>query len=368
MNWDEPLRRLLARPAATTGQAVHWGLLGFRACLEAALQAAPDDPGAGDVRLLLEQLAWVQAPPAAACATALSAPTTAAPGPATAAGWLTALADEVRGHAHLRAVLGEIHLRSGSDADTWADLNHLFLRLPPPQDRQWRDYCVKRAEEVGARIAAPAITLPLPWTEEVYPALVGTVRAPGLATATAAPDDDHHLLAGVVKSCLWFAENDPSLGHALKSVYSFSWKSLRDREQARLYAQELLRRWHRVEAAPAPPPAPQACDWLKDRLDLDEAVHSLLHLPPAAPGSWWDRLRNTARLALFRARDRATGCTAYFQTLGGNFAAITRLADRESLGVPFGTPGEVVACLRVWARLNTDELKGRVLYRPPEGL
>ena len=42
----------------------------------------------------------------------------------------------------------------------------------------------------------------------------------------------------------------------------------------------------------------------------------------------------------------------------------SRLAP-DSLQVDFGVPGEVAACLRVWARIDGEEIKGRVLYRPP---
>jgi hypothetical protein len=66
------------------------------------------------------------------------------------------------------------------------------------------------------------------------------------------------------------------------------------------------------------------------------------------------------------ARDRAAaaGCHVHLQVLGGSFADINRLAP-DSLEVDYGVPGEVAACLRVWARIDGEELKGRVLYRPP---
>jgi hypothetical protein len=51
--------------------------------------------------------------------------------------------------------------------------------------------------------------------------------------------------------------------------------------------------------------------------------------------------------------------------LGGSFAEINRLAP-DSLQVDFGVPGEVAACLRVWARIDGEEIKGRVLYRSPQ--
>jgi hypothetical protein len=105
---------------------------------------------------------------------------------------------------------------------------------------------------------------------------------------------------------------------------------------------------------------------LRERLDLDEALHCLVYQPPADPASWWGRLLAQARDTLFAARDRAAGagCPVHLQVLGGSFADINRLAP-DSLEVDYGISGEVAACLRVWARVDGEELKGRVLYRPP---
>jgi hypothetical protein len=77
-------------------------------------------------------------------------------------------------------------------------------------------------------------------------------------------------------------------------------------------------------------------------------------------------LLGQARDMLLLARDRASGagCHVHVQVLGGSFADINRLAP-DSLEVDYGVPGEVAACLRVWARIDGEELKGRVLYRPP---
>jgi hypothetical protein len=61
-----------------------------------------------------------------------------------------------------------------------------------------------------------------------------------------------------------------------------------------------------------------------------------------------------------------SGCPVQLQTLAGNFADVSRLAP-DSLQVDFGVPGEVSVCLRVWARVDGEELKGRVLYRSPQG-
>ena len=119
--------------------------------------------------------------------------------------------------------------------------------------------------------------------------------------------------------------------------------------------------------AQADTPRQRLKEQMKALLDLDEAIHSLVYQPPAAPESWWARLLGQAREVLFRARDQAVqaGCTVHLQSLGGPFADINRLAP-DSLQVDFGAPSEVSACLRVWARIDGEELKGRVLYRSPQ--
>jgi hypothetical protein len=135
-------------------------------------------------------------------------------------------------------------------------------------------------------------------------------------------------------------------------------------DQRQRYLAEMLRLWERVQAGSSSEHGRK--ERLKERLDLDECFHSLVYQPPADPASWWGRLQAQARDTLFQARDRAVqaGCQVHLQLLGGSFADINRLAP-DSLQVDYGVPGEVVVCLRVWARIDGEELKGRVLYRPP---
>jgi hypothetical protein len=174
-------------------------------------------------------------------------------------------------------------------------------------------------------------------------------------------DESLRPLADAVSACLWLAEHDPRARHCLKGVFRFGLAPLTGDQRDR-YVAELLRLWERVRAAGEA----GAREQLKARLDLDEAIHSLIHQPPEAEAPWWARVRGQARAALFAARDKAvqSGVAAHLQELGGNFAEINRLAP-DSLQVDSGVPGEVCACLRVWARIDGEELKGRVLYRSP---
>src|SRR5262249_9809203 len=194
----------------------------------------------------------------------------------------------------------------------------------------------------------------------------GAAPAPRVGAPT---DDGLRLLSGILSTCLWFIEHDPHLCHGLKNVFRFGVSPLTGNQRER-YVAELLRLWERVRdgAGPLAAASRQGLkDWMKERLDLDEAIHSLVYQPPAAPDSWWGRLQGQARDTLFQARDRAAaaGCPVQLQLLGGSFADINRLAP-DSLQVDYGVPGEVSVCLRVWARVDGEELKGRVLYRSPQ--
>jgi hypothetical protein len=166
-----------------------------------------------------------------------------------------------------------------------------------------------------------------------------------------------------VSACLWLAENDTHARHCLKSVFRFGLVPLTGDQRDR-YVKELLRLWERVRKAAA---GAEATEQLTARLDLDEAIHSLIHQPPTAVAPWWTKVRQEARGALFAARDKAvsSGVAIHLQELVGSFAEINRLAP-DSLQVDTGVPGEVCVCLRDWARIDGDELKGRVLYRSPE--
>src|SRR5262249_16297033 len=156
--------------------------------------------------------------------------------------------------------------------------------------------------------------------EAIYPGVTGEIRAAGLRAApmaaldprlVAPADDNLRVLAGITSTCLWFVDHDPHLYHCLKSVFRFGMVPLAG-EQRERYRAELLRLWERARTASQP-----LKEHLKALLDLDEALHSLVYQPSAAADSWWARLQDQARQALFRARDRAiqAGAAVHFQLL-----------------------------------------------------
>src|SRR5262249_51822352 len=149
-------------------------------------------------------------------------------------------------------------------------------------------------------------------------------------------DGGLRVLAGLTSAWLWFTDRDPHLHHCLAGVFRFGVPPLTG-DQRQRYVAELLRRWGRVRAGASRGRPPK--EQLKERLDLDEALHSLVYQPSADPGSWWGRLLAQARDTLLQARDRAVqaGCHVHLQMLGGSFAEINRLAP-DSLEVDYGIP------------------------------
>jgi hypothetical protein len=377
MPWPASIGVLLAMPESRSAQALRWGLRGLRASLQAALDEVPDSPGCAELRDLLGELEPLLAGGPGGSVLPPEDPD-ALPLDSAAAPRLLSLAQAAAEDARFPEDARRALVGCQSDADLWNAFHRLMLRLPPGLTGDWRDRCVSEAQRLGCRLDdSAAAVLPLSRDEIIYPGLTGAVEAAGLRAAAGAPLDprlgklsepDLRFLAGLVATWLWFIEHDDGLCHCLKSVFRFGVTPLRGEQRDR-YTAELLRRWERVRAAGAGPAGSRAelKERLQAHLDLDEALHTLVYQPPAAADSWWGRLLAEARDVLFRVRDTAAeaGCPVHFQLLAGTFADVSHLAP-DSLQVDFGAPGEVALCVRIWARVDGEEQKGRVLYRSPE--
>jgi hypothetical protein len=389
-----PLERLLARPGSRLAELARYGLAGLRAGLELALRENPGDPAADETRQLLDEVTrLLGGGPAAVPTTAppLAIPVAeAAPAaeplltpqpeprarpPAGAAPLLTPLRQAFESAEVLRGHLGPVRFRGATDAQIWAEVQGLLLRLPGSLALTWRQQAARLAQEVGAVLDhSPANADLLPWSrdEEVYPGLAGSVQARGLRlerTASLPPSlekvaltESTRPLAAAVALVLYFIEQDANLHHALKAVQAFGVNSLTDPEQRDRYVAELLHRFQRVVERDAGP----AAQALWARIEVDEALASLVYLPPVnRETSWWGKLQQEVRRSLDRAVERArqTGTRVHLQTLWGPYA---RICDRSSadLEIDSGSPpGEVVASLRVYAQVDQDALPGRVLHR-----
>jgi hypothetical protein len=384
MPWPEQIDVLLALPDSRASQALRWGLRGLRASLQASLEDAPDGPGSTELRGLLSELDMLLL---RTCPTpGLVLPSDDEHKVAVAQqddelsrsqSRLTPLIRAFASDQRLAGALQRSPIREDSDEVIWNDIQRLLLRLTPDLADEWRRRSLSLAEQAGARPDESQVAVvALGRDEVIYPGLTGTVQAIGLRSTAgaaldsrvAAPADGSlQFLACVVSTYLWFIEHDPHLCHCLKNVFRFGVSPLTG-EQRERYTAELLRLWDRVRGGEQTDTSRASVkERFKALLDLDEAIQSLIYQPPAAPDSWWGRLQSQARETLFQARDRAAAadCPVHLQLLGGNFADINRLAP-DSLQIDDGVPGEVSACVRVWARIDGEELKGRVLYRSPQ--
>jgi hypothetical protein len=105
---------------------------------------------------------------------------------------------------------------------------------------------------------------------------------------------------------------------------------------------------------------------LRHWIDLDEAINSLVFIPPADRFSWWGRLQHEVRrIQLKKVAQRAgsEGQNITIRQLSGPYADVSPLS-KDNLPLSFGgNPGYVVACLRVYAKINEQEFPGRVLFR-----
>lgn len=381
MPWPAQLLALLNAPESPPSQALRWSLQALKGTLQAAVDECPSDPSAPSARDLISELDSLLAHKAP------SKPVAAPPSPqnpvrasAESSGrQLAELAQAMSADDTLRSELGAAHLPDADDPAAWGLLQRRLLRVSPTLAHAWRQRSQQAVERLGAISNDSRVQLlPFPNDRVLYPGLEGSITATGLRTcptATLDPrvaphpaDADLPLLARLVSTALWFIENDPELHHCLQSVYRFGVVPL-VADQRNRFVDEMLRRWRRVRdrypiSSPTPP-KPWLKDFLEEHIALDEAFNSLVHVPPAAPDSWWGAFQAQARPVLNRARDLVirAGCPARLQRLAGDFPAVSNLVADDSLQVPHGTPGEIVACLRVYARIDGHESKARVLYR-----
>jgi hypothetical protein len=353
MDGWQTARELLGGPAGPARDAVRWGLEGLRGCLTSALAQSPSDAAGRLLTAIDELLAGrvPESPPAELAAT-----------PPPGGPFLGSLAEAAEADPRLRGEIGPVSLPRADDAGIWAALHWHLLRASEEVAREWRGKAARAAEAAGARVVpATAPGPPLPATEELVPGLAGAIVAPGLRGAGPAAADPLAVVATAAAACAWFAgSNLPGLRHALRSVRLFEVVPLEPPGHAAAYQAEVDRR-REVLLAAARTPGPEL---LKALLDVDEAVQSLLPWPPPAAGSWWGRWRRQARDAVRDAR-RAANLSGQIRLLAGRFSEIHQLTA-DNLPVEYGTPGEVVVCLRQHATVGGEELKGRVLYRPQE--
>jgi hypothetical protein len=267
---------------------------------------------------------------------------------------------------------------AGSVDESWLRLHLCVLRLAAPVAARWRTRI--------AALAAPADRAALTWRilpgEEETILVLPYVRADqssggwqispgapvdaevaeaiGLHSAGTAGDAEAAILARLSTLVLGLAELDDALVLCLQDVLYTGSRRLTD-ELRQSYRTDLLGRLHEYARSET-----GSTGRLRALLDIDEAVNSLTHRPPPPSNSWWAQLRQRSRQLAVRAADELAraGTDVEVMPIGLRYLEARDLTEgndvRSSVG---GEPGDVLACLRMWARVEGKTLPGRVIYR-----
>ena len=284
---------------------------------------------------------------------------------------LKPIAQTLLSQKELLQYIGEYQFHGTDDAQLWNEMQRLLLRVPEKQAEVARSQLFNQVITLGAAEDKVSLQqLPFPTSELIYPGLKGNIQASGLCFSNTVNFDERlqtqrsgselNILAAIVSTCLRFIEIDPHLHHALRSVDRFGIRSLNSADKPK-YIAALIERYNRVKVTLDT----DIILSLRARLDLDEAIHSLTYLPCVDRFSWWGKLQQEARRTLEAAAQQArqAGISVQIRPLWGTYADVYPFS-KDDLQVDIGgVAGEVSACLRVYAKINDEELRGRVLFR-----
>ncbi|GGV29621.1 hypothetical protein [Streptomyces spectabilis] len=296
---------------------------------------------------------------------------------------LAALAAELTRSQECATFLGPLAVPEADDtAALWSWFQLTLLRLPSAYATRWRaraaDLAVaartapeERWDEWRALDGVEVVLPPLPRAGvtgvrlgAAGPLADWAVTAAGGVHGVLPASGDRSPLALCVVLSGWVAElaaRDGQLHHCLESVAHRGVIPLCDAEARATYRQELAQRLGRL--ARQTPGSPEE---LRAALAVDEALCSVLHLPPAAPGSWWARVAEASqRMVLeLRRRVRDNGGDVAVQVLAPTYREARRRTGGNDIPLDAGgRKGQVLAGLRLWASVEGRELPGRVVYR-----
>jgi hypothetical protein len=374
------LSKLLEIEDSQLAWVLRLGLHGLRTQLQEALKQATTDPGNSACQELVRELDQLLQPQ--------KSKVIIPPTPHTPPTWeevlepiqlelseeqkLKHIADALLADQELLQHIGAYKFHSNNDVDLWNEIQRLLLRVPEKLAHTWCECILAEASQLGAledKLAVQQIGFSR--NEHIYSGLQGSVYATGLCLSNQVGFDPRlqvekrggelDVLAGIVSVGLKFIDIDTCLHHALKSVDRFGVRSLNSESEKSKYVTALLDRFQRVLTTTDADPAIA----LRARLDLDEAIHSLVYLPPCDRFSWWGKLQQEARRTLDSVVEKArdAGYQVQIRPLWGTYADIyTWSKDDLQLNIG-GVPGEVSACLRVCAKINDEVIPGRVLFR-----
>ncbi|MCC5635594.1 hypothetical protein LC593_06970 [Nostoc sp. CHAB 5844] len=359
------LRQLLETENSELARLVRCSLHGLEAALNQALTELPQDPGAEACAELLQEIqSWLQ--PAHEKETIIIQSSDKLK--------LNHLHEAWNADSELSLYLGDSTLQSQTDTDLWHEIHRKLLRIPDDLAAFWRKQALDLAQEIGAiEDNYNLYKLPFVRDEIVYPGLKGNVNVQGLCLSQKAllksksfslhESEDLQLLAGFLSLYLKFIEIEPDLHHALKSIFSFDIIPLNSKpEQQHQYIETLTDRFHRTQKAEE---NNEILAIVRAWIDMDEAIHSLVFIPPVERYSWWGKLQQESRRTLKKIADKAnkSGHNVRIRQLSGLYADICAFSKDDLQLNCGGIPGEVLTCLRVYARINQEESPGRVIFR-----
>ena len=214
----------------------------------------------------------------------------------------------------LNFYLGNTPLQSQNDSDLWNEIHRKLLRVPEDLATTWKKRALEVAQKFGAKEDYLNLEhLPFVRDEIIYPGLNGTIETTGLCLSKKAflklelaslyNSEDLQLLAGFVSLYIKFMEIETDLYHALKSVFSFDVVALKSQpEQRQVYLEALSDRLQRTQKTEE---NTDSIVNLRAWIDIDEAIHSLVFVPPAERYSWWGKLQQESRRILKKVANKA---------------------------------------------------------------
>ncbi|MEI6443780.1 MAG: hypothetical protein WCO29_11810 [Nostocales cyanobacterium ELA583] len=358
------LHKLLTIENSELAKILRFNLHGLAATLDKANQEYPLDPGFQICAELLQEIHDLLQPvPVIEVQTQLTNKLK-----------LLKLKQAFNCDSELNFYLVNSHIQSQTDAEIWNEIHRKLLRIPEDLATSWQQKALKLAEEAGAVVDNRNLDeLPFVRDEIIYPGLSGTVKAKGLCLSQTALlnskmsqnnlSENLNLITGFLLLYIKFIAIDPDLHHALKSVFSFDVISLHSKsEQRHQYIDALSDRWQRTQKSSD---NTDVVSNLYAWIDIDEAIHSLVFIPPAERYSWWGKLQKESRYLLKKAADKAikAGNEVRLKQLSGLYADVCEFSKDDLQLDCGGNPGEVLTCLRVYARINQQEYPGRVIFR-----
>ncbi|WP_414578767.1 hypothetical protein [Anabaena sp. CCY 9402-a] len=370
------LNKLLGIENSELAQLLRYSLHGLEASLKQAQAEHPHDPGAKVCDEVLQEIQNLLQVKEAAIP-----PVSYTNAPTPTESKLDYLRAAFESDSELGLYLGDAPLYSQTDSDLWNEIHRKLLRVPEDLAEFWRQRALDLAQEVGALAqftggiadSSQLYHLPFIRDEIIYPGLSGTVISPGLCLSQKALEqtriipeyasEELTLLASFLVLFIKFIEIEPELHHALKSVFSFDVIPLHSQPEQKIqYLEALGDRFHRTKKAEE---TTDPLLMLRAWIDMDEAIHSLIFVPPAERYSWWGKLQQESRRALKKVVAIATnaGYEVRIRQLTGIYADICALTKDDLQLDCGGVPGEVLTCLRVYARINNEEIPGRVIFR-----